>query len=70
MAHGTLAGGKRFSPLLLVECARLFGHEEGAALPAAAAIEVLHCYSLIHDDLPAMDDDDLRRGPANGAPRL
>ncbi|MQT13548.1 polyprenyl synthetase family protein [Segnochrobactrum spirostomi] len=62
MAHGTLAGGKRFRPFLLVECARLFGHEEEAALPAAAAIEVLHCYSLIHDDLPAMDDDDLRRG--------
>ena len=62
MRHGTLNGGKRFRPFLLMESARLFGAEEQAALRAGAALECVHCYSLIHDDLPAMDDDALRRG--------
>jgi farnesyl diphosphate synthase len=62
MRHAVLAGGKRLRPCLVVETARMFGVETGAVLRAAAAIELLHCYSLVHDDLPAMDDDDLRRG--------
>ena len=61
MRHAA-AGGKRVRPFLVVEAAALFGVEEKAALPAAAAFECVHCYSLVHDDLPAMDDDDLRRG--------
>lgn len=55
-------GGKRIRAFLVMESARLFGIEDAAALPAAAAVEALHAYSLVHDDLPAMDDDDLRRG--------
>lgn len=62
MRHAALGGGKRLRPFLLVETAALFGLPREAALPAAAAIECLHCYSLVHDDLPSMDDDDLRRG--------
>lgn len=62
MRHAALAGGKRFRPFLLIESARLFGVEPPASLAAAAAVECLHTYSLIHDDLPAMDDDDFRRG--------
>jgi len=62
MRHGLFAGGKRLRPFLVLASARLFGVEEAAALRAAAALECVHCYSLIHDDLPAMDDDDLRRG--------
>ncbi|MEM7748634.1 MAG: polyprenyl synthetase family protein [Pseudomonadota bacterium] len=62
MRHGLLAGGKRFRPFLVVECARLFDVAEEVALPAAAALECLHSYSLVHDDLPAMDNDQLRRG--------
>jgi farnesyl diphosphate synthase len=62
MRHGALGGGKRLRPFLLVETARLFGLAPERALAAAAAIECVHCYSLVHDDLPAMDDDDLRRG--------
>ena len=62
MRHGTLNGGKRFRPFLLIESARLFGIEGDTPLRAGAALECVHCYSLIHDDLPAMDDDDLRRG--------
>ena len=62
MRHGSLNGGKRFRPFLLLESAKLFSVSPSAALRAAAAIELVHCYSLIHDDLPAMDDDDLRRG--------
>ncbi|HEY6631253.1 MAG TPA: farnesyl diphosphate synthase [Rhizobiaceae bacterium] len=62
MRHGVLNGGKRLRPFLLLESAALFGADEGAALRVAAALECVHCYSLIHDDLPAMDDDDLRRG--------
>lgn len=62
MRHGALDGGKRLRPFLLIESASLFGVGETTALPAACALECVHCYSLIHDDLPAMDDDDLRRG--------
>jgi len=62
MRHGALGGGKRLRPFLTVETARLFGPPVAQALRAGAAIELLHCYSLVHDDLPAMDDDDLRRG--------
>ena len=62
MRHGALGGGKRFRPFLVIECAGLFGVEAGAALATATALECVHCYSLVHDDLPAMDDDDLRRG--------
>ena len=60
--HGVLNGGKRLRPFLLCESAALFGAGGPAVLRAAAALECVHCYSLIHDDLPAMDDDDLRRG--------
>ncbi len=62
MRYGTLGGGKRLRPHLMIESAAIFGAEPEAALDAAAALECVHCYSLIHDDLPAMDDDDLRRG--------
>ncbi|WP_265501952.1 polyprenyl synthetase family protein [Paracoccus beibuensis] len=57
-----LQGGKRLRAFLVMESARLHGVADAAALPVAAAIEALHAYSLVHDDLPAMDDDDLRRG--------
>src|SRR6185437_8824916 len=60
--YATLSGGKRMRPFLLVETAALFGVARERALMAGAAIELVHCYSLVHDDLPAMDDDDLRRG--------
>lgn len=62
MRHGALDGGKRLRPFLVLESAALLGADEAPALRAAAAVECVHCYSLIHDDLPAMDDDDLRRG--------
>jgi farnesyl diphosphate synthase len=62
MRHGTLNGGKRLRPLLLRETAALFGVALELSLAAATAVELVHCYSLVHDDLPAMDDDDLRRG--------
>ena len=62
MRHALLGGGKRFRPFLVIESAALFGAVPAAALDAAAAFECVHCYSLAHDDLPAMDDDDLRRG--------
>jgi farnesyl diphosphate synthase len=62
MRHAVLGGGKRLRPFLVLESARLFGVPDEAALNAAAALECIHCYSLVHDDLPAMDDDDLRRG--------
>jgi len=68
MRHGVLGGGKRLRPFLLVETARLVGGPPQGALLAAAAIECLHCYSLVHDDLPAMDDDDLRRGRPSTRP--
>jgi farnesyl diphosphate synthase len=62
MRYVTLGGGKRLRPFLVLESARLFGVTGASALRAAAAVEMIHCYSLAHDDLPAMDDDDLRRG--------
>ena len=62
MRHGVLAGGKRLRPFLVIETAQALGLSGEGPLRAGAAIELLHCYSLIHDDLPAMDDDDLRRG--------
>lgn len=62
MRYSVLGGGKRFRPFLVLEGARLFGLAPEAALDAAAAVELVHCYSLVHDDLPAMDDDALRRG--------
>jgi farnesyl diphosphate synthase len=62
MRHAALGGGKRFRPFLAVEGARVLGLSDAAALDTACAIECLHCYSLVHDDLPAMDNDELRRG--------
>jgi geranylgeranyl diphosphate synthase type II len=62
MRYSLLAGGKRIRPVLCLATARSAGTEPREALPAAAAIELIHTYSLIHDDLPAMDDDALRRG--------
>ncbi|SOC84114.1 farnesyl diphosphate synthase [Ensifer adhaerens] len=62
MRHGVLNGGKRMRPFFVLETARLFDGPAHAALRVAAALECVHCYSLIHDDLPAMDNDDTRRG--------
>jgi len=62
MRYSSLGGGKRFRPFLVVECARLFKVPLQRALMAGAALECVHCYSLVHDDLPAMDNDALRRG--------
>lgn len=62
MRHGVLNGGKRLRPFLVIESAAIFGGSALAARRVGAALECLHCYSLVHDDLPAMDDDDLRRG--------
>ena len=62
MRYSMLAGGKRVRPSLCMEVAWVFGAEPTHVLPSAAAIELVHTYSLIHDDLPAMDDDDFRRG--------
>ena len=62
MRYGSLGGGKRVRPFLVIESAALFGVPVEGALNAAAALECVHCYSLVHDDLPAMDNDDLRRG--------
>ncbi len=62
MRYSLLAGGKRIRPVLALAAARAIGTEPEQVLPAAAAIELIHTYSLIHDDLPAMDDDELRRG--------
>jgi geranylgeranyl diphosphate synthase type II len=66
MRYSLLAGGKRIRPVLALATARAIGKDERELLPLAAAIELIHTYSLIHDDLPAMDDDSLRRGrPTN-----
>jgi len=66
MRYSSLGGGKRLRPFLVVESAAVFGVPREAGLMAGAALECIHCYSLIHDDLPAMDDDDFRRGqPSN-----
>lgn len=62
MRYGVLGGGKRFRPFLTLETAHMLGGNETSALRAGCALELIHCYSLIHDDLPAMDNDDLRRG--------
>ena len=62
MRYSMLAGGKRVRPALCMEVAWIFGAEPSYVLPSASAIELIHTYSLIHDDLPAMDDDDYRRG--------
>jgi farnesyl diphosphate synthase len=62
MRYASLAGGKRLRPFLIVESGRLFGVPRARSLMAGAALECVHCYSLVHDDLPAMDDDALRRG--------
>lgn len=62
MRHAVLGGGKRLRPFLVIETARLFGHEDAGVDLVAAAVECVHCYSLVHDDLPSMDDDDMRRG--------
>lgn len=62
MRYAVLGGGKRLRPFLVLESARLCGVDAARAANAAAALECVHCYSLVHDDLPAMDDDDLRRG--------
>ncbi len=62
MRHGALSQGKRLRPFLTIEIGRMFGAQEKALLRAAAAVECVHAYSLIHDDLPCMDDDDYRRG--------
>jgi len=62
MRHGTLNGGKRLRPFLVQESAAMLGGSDKAAARVGAAVECVHCYSLIHDDLPAMDDDDMRRG--------
>lgn len=66
MQYSLTAGGKRIRPILVLEFCRITGGDVNKAMPVACAIEMLHTYSLIHDDLPCMDDDDLRRGkPTN-----
>ena len=66
ICYGVLSGGKRFRPLLSILVAKALGQPEERALPLGAAVELIHSYSLIHDDLPSMDDDDQRRGqPTN-----
>jgi geranylgeranyl diphosphate synthase, type II len=66
MRYGVFPGGKRIRPVLVLAAGELFGAKRKALLPFACAVELIHCYSLIHDDLPALDNDDLRRGaPTN-----
>src|SRR5690349_6590480 len=66
MRYSIFAGGKRLRPVLVLAGAEICGKKPDVALPTAAAMELIHTYSLVHDDLPAMDDDDLRRGrPTN-----
>lgn len=62
MRYSLMAGGKRVRPVLALSTAHALGHDPAAVMPYASALELIHTYSLIHDDLPAMDDDDLRRG--------
>lgn len=62
MRYGVMGGGKRLRPIMVMESARLFNVDPSSARRVAAALEFVHCYSLIHDDLPAMDDSDMRRG--------
>src|SRR6202030_1956914 len=66
MRYSVFAGGKRIRPILCMEAARMFSAEQGGAVQIGCALEFIHTYSLIHDDLPALDNDDLRRGkPTN-----
>ena len=66
MTYSLLDGGKRIRPILVLEFNRLCGGSQEAAMPFACAVEMVHTYSLIHDDLPCMDNDDMRRGkPSN-----
>jgi geranylgeranyl diphosphate synthase type II len=66
MRYSLFAGGKRLRPILCLAASEAVGGETQFAIPAGCALEMIHTYSLIHDDLPAMDDDDLRRGkPTN-----
>src|SRR5512143_218257 len=66
MRYSVFAGGKRIRPILMLAACEAVGGDMGNAMPAACAMEMIHTYSLIHDDLPAMDDDDFRRGnPTN-----
>lgn len=66
MRYSLMAGGKRIRPVLCLAACEMFGGSEAAAMPTAVALEMIHTMSLIHDDLPAMDNDDLRRGkPTN-----
>ena len=62
MRYSLLGGGKRVRPILTIAAAQALGYDNDAMLPFAASLEFVHTYSLIHDDLPAMDDDDYRRG--------
>lgn len=62
MRHSSLDGGKRLRPFLVIETAQLFGIRPEQSVWAGCSLELIHCYSLVHDDLPAMDNDDLRRG--------
>ena len=62
MRYASLSSGKRIRPFMVISSAEIFGVSNQSAMRTAAAIEMVHCYSLVHDDLPAMDDDDLRRG--------
>ena len=62
MRHAVHSGGKRFRPLLLFSAGESLGAERGVLLPFACAVELIHCYSLVHDDLPALDNDEFRRG--------
>jgi geranylgeranyl diphosphate synthase type II len=62
MEYSVMAGGKRLRPMLMQETYKLFGGESELVEPFMAAMEMIHTYSLVHDDLPAMDDDDYRRG--------
>lgn len=62
MRYSTLSGGKRIRPFLTLAFAKIFGTDQSVAMPYACALEMIHTYSLIHDDLPSMDNDDMRRG--------
>lgn len=66
MAYSLMAGGKRIRPVLCIAACEMFGGSQDVAMPTAVALEMIHTMSLIHDDLPSMDNDDLRRGkPTN-----
>lgn len=62
MSYSLMAGGKRIRPVLCIAACEMLGGHQDTAMPTAVALEMIHTMSLIHDDLPAMDDDDLRRG--------